>query len=58
MIDLRAARADPDRYVVVDADGSPDQVAERVRFAVQHALAGRRLAALIPTEILSPAEST
>jgi dTMP kinase len=52
------ARADPDRYVVVDADGTPDQVAERVRFAVQHALAGRRLAALIPTEVLSPAEST
>jgi dTMP kinase len=52
------ARADPDRYVVVDADSSPDQVAERVRFAVQHALAGRRLAALIPTDILSPAEST
>jgi dTMP kinase len=52
------ARADPDRYVVVDADGTPDQVTERVRFAVQTALAGRRLAALIPTEILRPAETT
>lgn len=52
------ARADPDRYVVVDADGTPEQVAERVRFAVQHALAGRRLAALIPTDVLSRAETT
>jgi dTMP kinase len=52
------ARADPDRYVVVDADGTPEQVALRVRFAVQTALAGRRLAALIPTEILTPAESS
>jgi dTMP kinase len=51
------ARSDPDRYVVVDADGTPDQVTERVRFAVQTALAGRRLAALIPTDILSPAET-
>jgi dTMP kinase len=51
------ARADPDRYVVVDADGSPDQVAERVRTAVQAALAGRRLAALIPDEPLTPAET-
>jgi dTMP kinase len=51
------ARADPDRYVVVDADGTPDQVAERVRLAVQTALAGRRLAALIPSEPLTPAES-
>jgi dTMP kinase len=51
------ARADPDRYVVVDADGSPDQVAERVRIAVQAALAGRRLAALIPHEPLTPAET-
>jgi dTMP kinase len=51
------ARADPDRYVVVDADGSPDQVAERVRIAVQAALAGRRLAALIPDEPLTPAET-
>jgi dTMP kinase len=52
------SRADPDRYVVVDADGTPDQVAERVRLAVQAALAGRRLAALLPTEPLAPAEST
>jgi dTMP kinase len=52
------ARSDPDRYVVVDADGTPDQVTERVRFAVQTALAGRRLAALIPTDILTPAETS
>jgi dTMP kinase len=51
------ARADPDRYVVVDADGTPDLVAERVRLAVQAALAGQRLAALIPNEPLTPAES-
>jgi dTMP kinase len=51
------ARADPDRYVVVDADGRPEDVAERVRMAVQAALAGRRLAALIPDESLTPAET-
>ncbi|RKT52148.1 bifunctional MFS transporter/dTMP kinase [Saccharothrix australiensis] len=28
------AAADPERYVVVDAEGSPDEVAERVRVAV------------------------
>ncbi|HEU5474306.1 MAG TPA: dTMP kinase [Actinophytocola sp.] len=50
------ARADPDRYVVIDAEGTPDQVAERIRTAVQAALAGRRLAALIPDESLTPAE--
>ncbi|MFL6141879.1 MAG: bifunctional MFS transporter/dTMP kinase [Labedaea sp.] len=50
------ARADPDRYVVVDADGSPDQVAERVRGAVQAALVGRRLALLSPDESLATAD--
>ncbi|HET9139692.1 MAG TPA: MFS transporter [Actinophytocola sp.] len=51
------ARADPDRYVVIDAEGTPDQVAERVRLAVQAALAGRRLAALVPEDgALTPAE--
>ncbi len=49
------AAADPDRYVVVDADGSPEVVAERVRLAVQTALAGRRLGTLVPTENLEPA---
>jgi dTMP kinase len=44
------ARADPDRYVVIDAEGTPDQVAERIKVAVQAALAGRRLAALIPSD--------
>jgi dTMP kinase len=47
------AAADPDRFVVVDADGAPDVVAERVRMAVQTALAGRRLATFVPT--LEPA---
>ncbi|MGH3877255.1 MAG: bifunctional MFS transporter/dTMP kinase [Actinophytocola sp.] len=47
------ASADPDRYVVVDADGTPEQVADRVRLAVQTALAGRRLASLLPSAGLS-----
>jgi dTMP kinase len=51
------ARTDPDRYVVVDADGTPDEVAERVRVAVQAALTGRRLASLIPDQTLTPAET-
>jgi dTMP kinase len=42
------ASADPDRYIVVDADGEPDQVATRVRLAVHTALAGRRLGSLVP----------
>jgi len=49
------AAADPDRFVVVDADGAPDVVAERVRMAVQTALAGRRLATFVPSETLEPA---
>ena len=50
------ASADPDRYVVVDADGSPEQVAVRVRIAVQTALAGRRLTSLLPSDSLAPVE--
>jgi len=46
LIDMAAA--DPDRYVVVDGDGTPDEVGERVRIAVQATLAGRRLAGLAP----------
>jgi len=48
------ASADPDRYVVVDADGTPEQVAGRVRVAVQTALAGRRLANMVPGDDLTP----
>jgi dTMP kinase len=48
------AAADPDRYVVVDADGTPEQVAVRVRIAVQTALAGRRLANFVPNDSLAP----
>lgn len=48
------ASADPDRYVVVDADGTPEQVAVRVRIAVQTALAGRRTASLLPGDSLAP----
>jgi dTMP kinase len=50
------AAADPDRYVVVDADGTPEQVAVRVRIAVQTALAGRRLGSLLPNDSLAPVE--
>jgi dTMP kinase len=50
------ASADPDRYVVVDADGTPEQVAARVRLAVQTALAGRRLASLAPSDSLASEE--
>ncbi|SDD82313.1 dTMP kinase [Actinokineospora iranica] len=42
------AAADPDRYVVVDGDGSPEDVADRVRLAVQTTVAGRKLARLVP----------
>jgi dTMP kinase len=51
------AAADPDRYVVVDADGTPEQVAVRVRIAVQTALAGRRLGNLVPSDSLAPVEA-
>lgn len=37
------ASADPDRYVVVDADGTEDEVAERVRAAVLPLFAERRV---------------
>jgi dTMP kinase len=50
------AAADPDRYVVVDADGTPEQVAVRVRIAVQTALAGRRQSSLLPSDSLAPVE--
>lgn len=36
------AAADPDRYLVVEAEGDVDEVAERVRAAVVPLLAGRR----------------
>lgn len=52
------AAADPDRYVVVDADGTPEQVAVRVRIAVQTALAGRREGSLLPSDSLAPVQVT
>lgn len=52
------AAADPDRYVVVDADGTPEQVAVRVRIAVQTALAGRRQGSLLPSDSLAPVQVT
>nr|WP_260190387.1 dTMP kinase [Actinophytocola gossypii] len=48
------ASAEPDRYVVVDGDGAPEDVAVRVRLAVQAALAGRRLASLVPSDGAAP----
>ncbi|WP_084477225.1 bifunctional MFS transporter/dTMP kinase [Actinokineospora enzanensis] len=42
------AAADPDRYTVVDGDGSADDVHERVRIAVQTTIAGSALAKLTP----------
>lgn len=44
------AAADPDRYVVVDADGDEDEVGERVKTAVRAVLVGR-LSGLAPAEI-------
>lgn len=49
------ASADPDRYVVVDADGPVEDVAERVRLAVQTSMAGRKLPELVAVE---PAETS
>jgi len=42
------AEADPERYVVVDADGTDAEVAERIRTALRAVFVGR-LAALAPT---------
>ncbi|MDQ7808124.1 dTMP kinase [Amycolatopsis sp. A133] len=42
------AAADPDRYVVIDADGTDTEVAERIRTALRAVFVGR-LAALAPT---------
>jgi len=42
------AEADPDRYVVIDADGTDAEVAERIRTALRAVFVGR-LAALAPT---------
>jgi dTMP kinase len=50
------AAADPDRYVVVDADGTDDEVAERVRTAVLAVFVGR-LSGLAPTEPVEGAEA-
>jgi dTMP kinase len=42
------AAADPERYVVVDAEGSADEIAERVCTAVRAVLVSRRMAGLLP----------
>ncbi|MGW4060289.1 bifunctional MFS transporter/dTMP kinase [Amycolatopsis sp. NPDC004747] len=42
------AAADPDRYLVIDADGTDAEVAERIRTALRAVFVGR-LAALAPT---------
>jgi dTMP kinase len=45
------AAADPDHYVVVDGDGTEDEVAERVQTAVRAVLVGRR-SGLAPLEVV------
>lgn len=47
------AAADPDRYVVVDADGTADDVGDRVRTAVRAVLAGRKPALGLDGEVRS-----
>jgi dTMP kinase len=51
------AAADPDRYVVVDADGTVDDVAHRVHTAVQAVLVGR-ITGLAPASEDEPAQSS
>ncbi|MBB4687758.1 bifunctional MFS transporter/dTMP kinase [Amycolatopsis jiangsuensis] len=43
------AAADPDRYVVIDADGTDDEIAARVRTAVRAVFVGK-LASFAPSE--------
>ena len=45
------AAADPDHYVVVDSEGTQDEVADRVQTAVRAVLVGRR-SGLAPIEIV------
>ena len=45
------AAADPDHYVVVDSEGTEDEVAERVHTAVRAVLVGRR-SGLAPIEVM------
>ncbi|PXY16759.1 dTMP kinase [Prauserella flavalba] len=51
------ASADPERYVVVEADGTEDDVAARVRTAVQTTLVGR-VAGLAPPPIATAVEAS
>lgn len=50
------AAADPDRYVVVEAEGAVDEVSERVRTAVQAAFVGRSSSLNLPSPV--PAEAS
>ncbi|QWF81417.1 Thymidylate kinase [Amycolatopsis sp. CA-230715] len=52
------AAADPDRYVVVDAEGTDDEVAERVRTAVRAVFAGRRGGLVPPEPVLATVDPT
>ncbi|MFG1640660.1 bifunctional MFS transporter/dTMP kinase [Amycolatopsis sp. NPDC049252] len=45
---IEMAAADPERYVVIDADGTDTEVAERIRTALRAVFVGR-LSALAPT---------
>ncbi|GAA1942347.1 dTMP kinase [Amycolatopsis minnesotensis] len=52
------AAADPDRYVVVDAEGTDDEVAARVRTAVRAVFAGRRGGLVPPEPVLATVDRT
>jgi dTMP kinase len=51
------AAADPDRYVVVDADDDDEATARRVQQAVQGVLAARHLGIINPEVALAPVEA-
>lgn len=47
------AAADPARYLVVDADGTDDEVGDRVRTAMRAAMVGRRDGLALPDKVLA-----
>jgi dTMP kinase len=55
---LEMASSDPDRYVVVDADNDDDATSQRVRTAVQGAIAARRLGLEDEDIVLTPVEAS
>jgi dTMP kinase len=55
---LEMASSDPDRYVVVDADDDDGATSQRVRTAVQGAIAARRLGLEDEDIVLTPVEAS